>query len=262
MPLNNNATTDKGFDSSPEVITSVGAAVVVGGRFGIQGIGTDRDILIARSDDMGATSTDPAPLNSNATSDENSDWTPRLASDGRRKWVAVWSSADSLGETKGVDRDILVSRSADNGDSWSTARALNRNAAVDSREDASPAIASDGTGSWLVIWHAWGGLNYRDGSDADIAIAYSVDDGQSWSEPVHINERPMSDGIDDLLPSLATDGVGHWVAAWQSFQPPDETTKASEWRVLAAPGLLKAESMPPATPGGEEGPVLPTPPAR
>jgi Neuraminidase (sialidase) len=255
MPLNNNASADKGFDTSPDIVTDASGRWLCAwsaGDSGIQGIGTDRDILIARSDDKGATWTDPAPLNSNATSDENSDWTPRLASDGRGNWVAVWSSADSLGDTIGVDRDILVSRSTDNGTSWSTARALNRNAAGDAREDAAPSIASDGTGNWLVIWQAWGGLSYRDGSDADIAVAYSMDDGASWTDPVHINEHAMSDDVDDILPSLATDGAGHWVATWQSFHPPDETAKTSEWRLLAAAGLLENNAAPSPGPNAEK----------
>jgi hypothetical protein len=254
MPLNNSAPTDKGFDTSPDIVTDASGrwlAAWSAGDSGIVSIGTDRDILIARSDDNGATWSDPAPLNSNATSDENSDWTPRLASDGRGNWITVWSSADSLGDTIGVDRDILVSRSSDNGSSWSTARALNRNAATDAREDSSPTIASDGMGNWLVAWHAWGGLNYRDGSDADIAVAYSADDGTTWSEPVHINDNPTGDGLDDLLPSLATDGAGHWLTVWQAFHPPDASVKTSEWRVLAAAGLLAGEAEPLAA--GQQG---------
>jgi len=237
VPLNNNAATDKGFDSSPDIVTDASgrwlAAWSAGGS-GLQGIGNDRDILIAHSDDDGATWSDAAPLNSNATSDTNSDWTPRLASDGRGHWVAVWSSADGLGDTIGVDRDILVSRSTDNGDTWSPARALNRNAAVDAGEDSAPTIVSDGLGDWIVAWQAWGELGYGDSSDADIAVAYSADDGVSWTDPSHINDHAAGDAVDDLLPALATDGAGHVVAAWQSFNPPDTTSKDAEWRILAA----------------------------
>ena len=242
IPLNNNAATDKGFDATPDIVTDASGrwlAVWSSGDSRGGKIGADRDILIARSDDNGATWSDPAPLNSNATSDENSDWTPRLASDGRGTWIAAWSSADSLGDTIGVDRDILVSRSTDNGRSWSPVRALNSNAAVDAREDSSPSIASDGLGNWLVAWHAWGGLTYSDGSDADIALVYSSDDGETWSPPIHLNQGSGSDTVDDLLPALATDGAGRWVAVWQAFHPPDDTGKNSEWRILASPGVLE-----------------------
>ena len=262
VALNNNAAADKGFDSSPDIITDASGrwlAAWSAGDSGLQGIGNDRDILIAHSDDNGGTWSDPAPLNSSATSDANSDWTPRLASDGRGHWVAVWSSADSLGDTIGVDRDILVSRSTDNGDTWSTARALNRNAATDAAEDSAPAIVSDGLGNWVVAWHAWGDLGYSDGSDADIAVAYSADDGVTWTDPTHINDRAAGDAVDDLLPALATDGRGHIVAVWQSFNPPDANVKDSEWRILAAGTSISATGTAPppsaASPGASDKPV-------
>ena len=242
-PLNNNAPTDKGRDSSPDIITDASGrwlAAWSSADSGLEGIGADRDILIAHSDDNGAAWSDPAPLNSAATSDDNNDWTPRMASDGRGHWIAVWSSADSLGDTIGVDRDILISVSTDNGDTWSASRALNRNAAVDSAEDSAPVIVSDGLGNWIVAWSAWGDLGYAAGSDADIAIAYSADDGASWTEPTHINDRAAGDAVDDLLPALATDGRGHVVGVWQSFNPPDENAKDSEWRILAASTSIAA----------------------
>jgi len=252
-PLNTNAMVDRGFDTSPDIVTDgAGRWLVVwsSGESG-GGVGADRDLLIARSDDDGASWTDPAPLNSNATSDENSDWSPRLASDGRGHWVAVWTSADSLGEAIGVDRDVLISRSIDNGMSWSQARALNQNAAVDTREDSSPVIVTDGLGNWLVAWHAWGGFTYDDGSDADIVAAYSHDNGATWSVPVHANRRAQKDNVDDILPGLATDGAGHWVAVWQSFHPPSVAAGASEWRVVAVRGTIEGGgALAPAAPQG------------
>jgi len=236
MPLNTTAAVDKGFDASPDIVTDGAGLWIAAWSSGDSGdgkLGTDRDILISRSEDAGATWTDPAPLNSTAADDENSDWTPRLATDGRGNWVAVWSSADSLGDTIGVDRDILVSRSVDNGRTWGQAKALNLNAGVDSREDSSPTIVTDSLGNWLVAWHAWGGLSYDDGSDADVVVAYSRDNGASWSVPMHANPQARQDTVDDILPSLATDGAGHWVAMWQSFMPDESMTGETEWRVYA-----------------------------
>ncbi len=244
-PLNTNAATDDGFDTSADIVTDGSgrwiAAWSAGDSRGAS-LGMDRDILIARSDDAGATWTDPAPLNSSATSDSNSDWSPRLASDGRGHWVAVWTSNDSLGDSIGVDRDVLMSRSSDNGNSWSPARALNLNAAVDSREDASPTIVTDGVGHWLVAWHAWGGFTYDDGSDADIVVAYSSDDGMTWSVPVHANTLADSDVVDDIQPGLATDGAGTWIAIWRAFYPPADLAASSEWRINAARATIAKAS--------------------
>ena len=46
--------------------------------------------------------------------------------------VAVWTSVDDLGGTIGTDIDILVSRSTNNGASWTAPAPLNTNAASDS----------------------------------------------------------------------------------------------------------------------------------
>ncbi len=243
MPLNTNAIGDAAFDTSPEVVADgSGRWVAVWSSGAPRGgpFGPDRDILCAYSTDGGATWSDPAPLNSNAASDRNSDWSPRLASDGRGHWVAVWTSADSLEDAIGVDRDVLVARSSDGGETWSQAAPLNRSAPRDAREDSSPAIATDGRGSWVVTWHAWGALGYGDGSDADIVASYSGDDGDTWTRPVPINPNSRSDVVDDLLPAVATDRTGHWVIAWQGFYPfADVTHSRALWRVVASAGVIE-----------------------
>jgi Neuraminidase (sialidase) len=242
MPLNSTAAIDKGFDATPDVVTD-GAGLWIAawssGNTADGSLATDRDILIASSLDAGATWTDPAPLNSTAAADSNSDWTPRLATDGRGHWLAVWSSADNLDDTIGVDRDILVSRSSDNGRTWTPSKALNLNAAVDAREDSSPTLVTDGLGNWLVAWHAWGGLSYDDGSDADVVVAYSRDNGATWSVPMHANKQARQDEVDDILPGIATDGAGNWVALWQAFHVDAEMSGMNEWRVIAIQGRIE-----------------------
>ncbi|NIP86081.1 MAG: hypothetical protein GTO03_11145, partial [Planctomycetales bacterium] len=78
-------------------------------------IGTDWDILVARSTDNGATWTAPAALNTNADSDSGDDSEPQVATDGAGNWVVVWQSNDDLAGTSGPDYDILRAHSTDNG---------------------------------------------------------------------------------------------------------------------------------------------------
>ena len=70
-------------------------------------IGTDKDILVSRSTDAGATWTAPAPLNANAASDSGDDEYPQVATDRAGHWISVWQSKDSLRGTIGTDHDIL-----------------------------------------------------------------------------------------------------------------------------------------------------------
>jgi hypothetical protein len=58
-------------------------------------LGTDLDVLTARSTDGGVTWSAPAALNANAATDTGEDGAPTLATDGAGTWVALWESTDS-----------------------------------------------------------------------------------------------------------------------------------------------------------------------
>ena len=73
-------------------------------------IGTDTDILVARSTDNGATWTAPAALNTNAAIDSGGDRFSQLATDRAGHWVVVWDSDDALSGTIGTDYDILYAK--------------------------------------------------------------------------------------------------------------------------------------------------------
>ena len=116
--LNTNATTDTGSDGlfpGPPQVTIDGAGnwvAIWSSNENLGGtIGTDNDILVARSTDNGAAWSAPAALNTNATTDAGADNFPQVTTNGAGKWVAVWTSAENLGGTIGTDSDILVARS-------------------------------------------------------------------------------------------------------------------------------------------------------
>lgn len=175
----------------------------------------DSDIMYAISDNNGANWTSAKPLNNNASKDYGNDVTPALATDGQGHWMATWSSTDTLNNTIGLDWDILVSCSSDNGQSWSAPAALNQNATKDSADDRFVHISTDGQGTWLSIWTT---TNW--GQDADVAYAVSHDIGASWSQPSPISSSAItdnwSDGNGPFSASVATDQWGRWVVAWSS----------------------------------------------
>ncbi len=219
--LNTNGLTDSGEDFSPQVVTDgSGTWITVWSSEDSLGgtIGTDGDVLYARSIDGGATWTAPAPLNTNAATDSGEDSSPRVATDGSGLWVAVWDSDDSLGGTLGSDRDILVTRSIDGGVSWSAPAALNTNAAVDSIGDSSPAIATDGNGVWVAAWSVQGVVVPPGGFELDIWYARSIDGGITWSPPAPLHANAGSDTASDISVHLAYDGAGSWVGIWTSLQ--------------------------------------------
>jgi predicted neuraminidase len=181
-------------------------------------IGPDADILFARSTDNGATWTFPSPLNTNAATDSGQDIKPHLATDGRGNWVAVWHSNETLGSTIGTDLDILFARSADNGMSWSTPQSLNSNAFTDNRDDLDVQIATDLAGQWIAVWTSEDSLGNTIGTDRDILVSRSSNNGATWSPAAPLNTNAASDTGADQNPQMATDGAGNWVVLWSSSQ--------------------------------------------
>lgn len=251
-PLNANAANDTGDDFDPDIATDrLGHWVVVWHSSDTLGntIGTDTDILVARSSDNGATWTNSAPLNSYAAVDASTDVSPRIASDGNGHWVVVWNSNDPLGNTIGSDLDILVARSVDNGTNWSNAKPLNSNAATDSGGDQYPAVAMDSQGRCVAVWQSDDTLGNTIGADSDILVARSLDGGENWSTPIPLNTNAATDTASDGWASIALDDDGNAVAAWDSTGVP----RVSPVHVLTATSANLGASW--------TAPVAPTPDA-
>jgi len=180
-------------------------------------IGSDADILFARSIDNGQNWSLPAPLNIDATTDARQDQSPRIAANGNGNWVAVWHAFGG-GQN---DTDTLTARSIDNGANWSAPIPLNKNADNDSGFDGYPDVLSNGAGLWIAVWHSSNNLG-NNGTDGDIFFTRSTDNGATWSAPAVLNTDGDVDGKFDQLATLATDRQGHWIVAWTrvTFFPP------------------------------------------
>ena len=182
-------------------------------------IGADLDLLFAHGTMNGAVWSDPAPINSNATTDSGADglWGADVATDGHGQWVAVWTSWDDLGGTIGTDMDILISYSTDNGASWSPATPFNPWAASDGAfqdSDSGPVISTDNRGTWLVAWASSYDLDGTICGDWDYLFSRSTDNGATWTEPAALNGDAYGCSGSDWSLRLATDAQGHWVAVW------------------------------------------------
>ncbi len=109
----------------------------------------DSDILFATSTDNGLNWSPPAPVNTNAaTDDEVSDMSPRVATDGSGRWLVVWETYPT---TTTLVTDVFVARSTNLGASWSAPAPLSRQGAPDPGFDTQPAVAF-GNGRWVAAW--------------------------------------------------------------------------------------------------------------
>jgi len=220
QPLNSNAAMDAASDTSPHIASDGNGNVVVvwtsTSPLGAAGLGTDQDILTATTDQSFVWS-DPLPANTNAASDSMADGSPRVAHGGDR-WHVVWASNDSLGGTIGTDSDVLVSyRAAEGG--WQPPQAIATYMTSDTGDDAAPTIAF-GHDRLVVTWHSDEDLGGGIGVDADIVMANSRDNGDTWDFNSVVHRFGKDDiGAADRHPSTATDGNKAWITAWDSDYP-------------------------------------------
>ena len=234
VPVNTNADADTGSDSDVRLATDgQGHWVAVWVSYeDLGGIGTDPDILVAMSSDAGASWTASAVLNSQAATDGAAlDYAPRIATDGSGNWVVVWdSNNDAVGGGNQSGFDIMVSRSTDNGASWTPMAVLNSNAFVNAGTDTYCGVACDGAGNWIAVWqsnNSFGTPNY------DIIMSRSTDHGATWSAAALLNTNGGSDTGYDGMPCVATDKNGLWRCVWQS----DENLGGAlggDWDILTA----------------------------
>lgn len=95
---------------------------------------------------------------------------------------------------------------------------VNSNAFEGDAPDRFPSIATDGAGTWIVVWSSEDSLGDTIGTDQDVLYAVSVDNGETWTPAAPLNTNAASDGPinarDDQFPKIVTDRAGNWIAVW------------------------------------------------
>jgi len=175
-------------------------------------LGADMDILSSRSVDNGATWSLPAAVDAAAATDDLHDSSPDVYSDRNGHWIAVWNSWDQGANS---DQDLLVAASTD-GLSWTVPAHLNSDWATDATRDHdyTPHLAADGAGNWVAVWFKK--VDSPPGDEGDIYVSRSSDHGVTWTPLALLHPSMAADPGNDIVPRIATDGVGNWVVTWRS----------------------------------------------
>ncbi|HYC00480.1 MAG TPA: sialidase family protein [Candidatus Limnocylindrales bacterium] len=172
-------------------------------------------LLFSRSLDDGATWTTPVVVAGPPSIAADGDQLlADLATDGDNRWIITWTSTSSLAGTIGGDSDILISRSTDDGLTWSAPAAVASYAGSDDADDLFSKIATDRRGTWLLTWSTAFPVAGASGFDADVALASSTDAGLTWTPPVAVDGRADEDKRLDFWPAVAAFGEKQWVTAW------------------------------------------------
>jgi hypothetical protein len=165
-----------------------------------------------RSNDFGATWTGPTQLNTSLGLVK-----PEIASSGPGKFVTTYTNLNTF-----------ISRTVNAGQNWTH---------IPVSGDLSGAqyfsrLATDGQGGWVVAWITDDDPEGTAGTDGDVAMSRSADDGVSWTSPTYLNLDANTDGLYhyDNRVFLETDGAGMWIAAWDR----DNTSDDSDIDVLLA----------------------------
>ncbi len=194
-------------------------------RFNETNLGTDSDVLVARSSSRGINWSFPSPLNSYAAIDPNSDTAPAIATDLMGAWIAVWQSAyGGPGNVYGQDLDLWTSVSVKEGDLWSESSPLVPSYAQTSANDTAPALGTDTLGNWVVVWASRNPLGVNGqpaiGEDDDVLVSFSNTAGVVWSDPAPLNTNAGSDGLaSDDATAIGVDRSGRWIVPWVSDNP-------------------------------------------
>jgi hypothetical protein len=130
-----------------------------------------------------------------------------VAADGTGNVVVTWWS-DPSGD--GSDIDVVARRYS------STGQALGRSFKVNTTtlaaDQASPDVASDLVGHFVIVWFSEG----QNGSFSEIYAQRFGPDGEKIGSEFRVNTTTLTG---QLFPRVAMDRLGNFIVVWQSFDP-------------------------------------------
>ncbi len=197
-------------DATPAIAGGAGGRVLAVWQSKSEpGIGSDGDIVVARSDDGGLSFAAPTAIVATAVSDTLEDSDPRIAFAGAGRWLIVWVSRNPLPGGTGTDADVHAVLSVDDGLTWSQPFAINPEALTDSsqRADVEPALivtpgGGGGSAGFAVAW-SQRGPGGSAGTDFDVLLRRSAD-GLLWES---VQSLSGSNAVDEGQPTLAASGA-------------------------------------------------------
>jgi BNR repeat protein len=137
---------------------------------------------------------------------------PDLACDRHGVCVALWV----IMNPDDGEIDVVVARSADDGATWGASSNLGRPHVYEGFAGGA-SIATDGRGTWVIVWDAVDvpGEGTAFSAFGRIEAVTSSDGGVTWGAPQAV-DLP-ADGIGQYNSRIVADGTGHFVATFNIY---------------------------------------------
>ena len=237
----------------------------------IQKVSGTPDILFSYSQDNGATWTNPAYINHHTANDTKWDLFPVIAANGVGKWMVAWqkhkqppSVLDNIGDsiypsdsdiyyataqTLAIENDYSTTTSTWSQNPWTTETLLNSRdpelfpsqmAGAPAYQnpylgaDVEPAIATSGTGDWVISWVKIlqsftappENSNIPEGDESFyvpgkeiVRYVTSHDDGATWDDSakniIYSPDSPIEKR--QVAPSIAADSSSNYIVTWTAW---------------------------------------------
>ena len=163
----------------------------------------NNEIMLSRSTDNGLTWSPKVNISSNVNAGSHNQGV-NIQTGPNGEVYAIWAIYDSWPSD---EKAIGMARSFDGGETWEPAtRIINnirgiRNSGVpqNMRVNSFPTMAVDisngpYSGNIYVSWTNVGVPGENTGSDRDVYMIKSTDGGDTWSEPIRVNQDPIGEG--------------------------------------------------------------------
>lgn len=174
----------------------------------------DENIVLCRSTDNGETWSQKVNL-SQAINTSGHHQGVNISTGPNGEVYAVWTIYDNWPND---ENSMGMARSFDGGETWEPAyRIIDnirgiRNSGVpqNMRVNSFPVMAVDASngpnsGNIYVVWTNTGVPGVNTGSDRDVYLIKSEDQGITWSEPIRVNQDPIGQGKAHYLPWISCD---------------------------------------------------------